>query len=214
MPTLNYSVSVSGAGLTSAISKALARTADGGSCVEATIPHGYTGQLTTRTDNETGTITMDAGHAITTGMIVDLYWAGGARYGVTVGTVASLSVPIGADNSGTGDVLPTNLTEFTAVSQRIPFNASIDGDALSMLAIQMFYAVTSETAESHVILVDVGDAVIESIDLTANIPRVFDITGGDTNVFTGNPITDGFVSNASPTNNATLKLAWVQDITP
>src|SRR5678815_5092823 len=69
------------------------------------------GQLTTRTDNDTGTLTMVAGHGITTGARLDIFWeeAGvkGARYGVTVGTVATNSVPF---DLGAGDNLPTNLT--------------------------------------------------------------------------------------------------------
>lgn len=74
-----------------------------------------TGQLTTRTDNNTGTLTMSASHGITTGARLDIFWteAGvkGARYGVTVGTVSVNSVPI---DLGAGDNLPTNLTNVTA----------------------------------------------------------------------------------------------------
>lgn len=74
-----------------------------------------TGQLTTRTDNDTGTLTMTAGHGITTGQRLDVYWteAGvkGMRRGMTVGTVATNSVPI---DGGAGDNLPTNLTNVTA----------------------------------------------------------------------------------------------------
>lgn len=74
-----------------------------------------TGQLTTRTDNDTGTLTMSASHGITTGARLDVYWTEsgvkGARYGMTVGTVATNSVPI---DGGAGDNLPTNLTNVTA----------------------------------------------------------------------------------------------------
>ena len=73
------------------------------------------GQLTTRTDANTGTLTMAASHGITTGARLDIFWteAGvkGARYGVTVGTVSVNSVPI---DLGAGDDLPTNLTAVTA----------------------------------------------------------------------------------------------------
>jgi len=73
------------------------------------------GQLTTRTDNDTGTLTMVAGHGIATGNRLDLFWteAGvkGQRRGVVVGTVSVNSVPI---DLGAGDNLPTNLTAITA----------------------------------------------------------------------------------------------------
>lgn len=72
------------------------------------IPIAWTGTLSTRTNNNTGTITMaDAGHLITTGSRVDVYWdvAGvkGVQRACTVGTVAGTSVPI---SLGVGDNLP------------------------------------------------------------------------------------------------------------
>lgn len=66
------------------------------------------GTLTTRTDDNTGTLTMNAGHGIVTGNRLDVYWTDAAgvvkcRRGMTVGTVATNSVPI---DGGEGDVLP------------------------------------------------------------------------------------------------------------
>ena len=85
---------------------------------EITLPVAKVGQLTTRTDADTGTLTMNTGHGITTGQIIDIYWeeAGvrGNRRGVTVGTVSVDSVPFGAIGvEGSGDALPTNLTAVT-----------------------------------------------------------------------------------------------------
>lgn len=211
MPTLNYAVSISGLG--GSISKSTPRTADGGGSVEVSVPAGKAGTLTTRTDNETGTLTLGASHGITTGQIIDLYWSGGARYEITVGTVSGTSVPIGADNSGSGDNLPSASTAIVA-SPRVAFNAAIDGDELGLLAIQQYYASASETAASHVSLVDAADDEIAALTLTAGVPRVFDIDGGDTNPFAGDPITDGVVSNGSSTYAATLKIYWVADATP
>lgn len=89
---------------------------------EDTLTPAKVGELTTRTDNETGTLTMTTGHGITTGARLDLYWedgdgAGtpGSRRGITVGTVSGNSVPIGADNSGSGDNLPLVNTAITAM---------------------------------------------------------------------------------------------------
>lgn len=81
------------------------------------------GELTTRTDAETGTLTMDSGHGITTGARLDLYWlddedtsaVAGSRRGITVGTVSGVTVPIGADNAGEGDDLPPVNTPITAM---------------------------------------------------------------------------------------------------
>lgn len=73
------------------------------------VPVAWPGTLTTRTDNDTGTITMtDAGHLITTGAKVDLYFSSGlVRRNVTVGTVSGTSVPI---DLGAGDNLPIATT--------------------------------------------------------------------------------------------------------
>jgi hypothetical protein len=80
------------------------------------LPAAKVGQLTTRTDNTTGTLTMAAGHGIVTANRLDVYWTNvdgtkGRRYGVVVGTVATNSVPI---SGGSGDNLPPNLTAVTA----------------------------------------------------------------------------------------------------
>lgn len=71
------------------------------------------GTLTVRTDANTGTLTMtDADHGITTGARLDLYWDGGMRRGITVGTVSGVTVPI---DLGDGDDLPTVATVITAM---------------------------------------------------------------------------------------------------
>lgn len=78
----------------------------------------WAGTLTTRTDANTGTLTMtDADHTITTGARLDVYWVDddGVNYcqrGITVGTVSGTSVPI---DSGVGDNLPTVNSAITAM---------------------------------------------------------------------------------------------------
>lgn len=211
MPSINNSVNISGLGIS--ISKNTPRTADGGAAVEIAIPAGKVGTLSTRTDDETGTLTMDSGHGITTGAIIDLYWEGGSRHGITVGTVSSNTVPIGADDKGVGDDLPSQSTDIVAMVQ-LAFNCSIDGDELSLLAMQLYFNDASEDAEGYVSFLDDGDAEIEALKLQASVPRVFDIAGGDPNGFTGDPITNAVVTHGSAVNSAILKLVWVADATP
>ncbi len=79
---------------------------------DPTLAAAKVGQLTTRTSASVGTLTMASGHGIITGDRLDIYWTGGTRTGVTVGTVASLSVPF---TVGSGDDLPDNLTAVTAM---------------------------------------------------------------------------------------------------
>lgn len=84
--------------------------------VDVSIPAAKTGQLTTRTDNDTGTLTLEASHGVTTGALLHIFWiASGVQKRTVcpaVGTVSGVSVPI--DNC-TGDVLPANLTNVTVM---------------------------------------------------------------------------------------------------
>jgi hypothetical protein len=210
MSTLSYTVTLSGMGA-EPITKTQNRSDDGGLSLDIAVPASPAGTLTTRTDNDTGTVTMSSGgHGITTGQVVDLYWVGGARYGVTVGTVSGTSVPIDA---GSGDNLPIATTAII-VAPRVAFNAAIDGDALSLIGLQLYFADQSSTERGYIRLVDAADDVIANVVLAANVPRVWDIDAGDTNSFSGDPITDGFVSNSSSTAAATLRLRCLQDATP
>lgn len=209
MPSGRLGISISAGGV--AINQSVTRSGDGAIGQEIALPVGYAGQLTTRTDNETGTLTMEAGHGIETGDIIDLYWDGGARYGILVGTVSVNSVPIGADDSGTGDNLPTNLTDIVA-SVQVAVNTFIDGDALSVLCVNL--KSTDSAAVGRVEMLDSGPATIADIELRANVPQPFDIEGGATNIFTGNPIVSMVASNGSTTKAATLQINGFQDTTP
>jgi hypothetical protein len=208
MPTFNYSVAVSGAGGT--ISQSIPRTADAAGAREVSLPIGYAGTLSTRTDNNTGTVTLASGHAITTGANVDIYWSGGVQYDVTVGTVSVNSMPF---DLGIGDNLPIATTA-VVVSVRTQINLDIDGDALSLLAIMQRYASNLITSDSHINFEDASSDLIAELDLDANGPLVYDIAGGATNPFTGDPITKAFASNGSTTDVATLQILWLQDSTP
>jgi hypothetical protein len=63
---------------------------------------GLSAQLTTRTDDNTGVATCLTGHGIETADVVDAYWLGGFRLGMTANT-SSNAVTL---DGGTGDVLP------------------------------------------------------------------------------------------------------------
>lgn len=109
------------------------------------IPAAKTGELTTRTNNTEGTLTMDTGHGILTGDRLDLYWEGGSRRGITVGTVAGDSVPL--TDSGAGDNLPAAETEITAM---VPEEEAMvfEGDDLLALVADLRARGTIVIAES------------------------------------------------------------------
>lgn len=73
------------------------------------VPKAQPGVVTSGAGTTSGNMTMNSGsHGITTGAKVDVYWAGGFRANVTVGTVSGTTVPLTA--SGTGSNLPANTT--------------------------------------------------------------------------------------------------------
>ena len=209
MATITHAQSISGGGVTIQ-PLAITRTNSGAIGLEETVAATKTGTLSTRTDNTTGTLTMTGGHGLTTGNTIDLYWVGGVRYGVTVGTVATNSVPISA---GAGDNLPTATTAITAVVQQ-SVNLSIDGDETDILAIIFETTDTSLRTAAHIQFRDAAADEIAEIDFVTNVPQVWDIAGGSANPFAGDPITNLKVSQANSATAATLKIIGVQDASP
>lgn len=207
MPTISYGISLSAGGVD--VRQTITRTVENLNVYEVSLPVGKAGTLTARTDNDTGEATLGSGHGITDGMIVDVYWSGGVRYGMTVGTVASLVVPL---DGGAGDNLPSTSTALVVTEQEV-INTSLDGDTLAIIGVSLEVA-TGSTGKGHVDFQDSGDSSIEEIDLVGNAPAIYDIEGGATNVFTGNPITHCQASNGSSTVAATLKIIAGSDATP
>jgi hypothetical protein len=207
MPNATYNVNLQAAG--SSVQKSIVRTGDSQSAWEVSLPKAQAGNLSTRTDNTSGTITADSGsHGIATADVVDVYWSGGMRYGVTVGTVSGTSIPI---SGGSGDNLPVATTTLTVVKQ-VDIVAAIDGDNLQIIGISLEVPGTS-TAKGHVDMQDSGSSTIAELDLTINEPLTYDIAGGVTNPFTGNPIAEIKASNGDSANDATLKILALSDST-
>lgn len=127
MPTLTVQTLVSGL---VGVGGSQTLTDDGAELANPTVLAAQAGTLTTRTDANTGTLTMSSGgHGIITGQRVDLYWSGGTRYGVTVGTVSGTSVPI---DLGAGDNLPIATTAITVgIPESTAF--SVTGDNVTAL---------------------------------------------------------------------------------
>lgn len=209
MPPITKSIAIAGAG--SSISKALVRTTDGVDAREIALPPGLAGTLSTRTDNDTGVLTVATGHGVTTSNTVDVFWAGGRRYGVTVTATTATTISI---DVGSGDNLPV-VTTAIVVAPQVQINATIDGDAASIIGLSLEYANPSSTAVGHADFQDVSNATVTQQNLVANSPKSWDIAGGDTNAFTGNVIQRVMAANGSATDGiATLKIIWGTDSTP
>lgn len=203
MPSLAYGVSLG------SINQSVVRSGDSKIELEVSLPAGKAGTLTTRTDANTGIVTVSSGHGITTSDTVDVYWATGRRYGVDVTAQDSTTISI---DIGSGDDLPSTSTAVVIVKQ-VAFNLALDGDNAKIVGVS--YEVPGASGYGcRVTLFDSGDATIAGLDLDANVPNVVDIEGGQTNPYTGNPITDGVASNGSSSEAATLKIQAIVDATP
>ena len=205
---LNYGVSISGGGM--AIQSIVRRSGSGSIALTESLAAAKTGTLTTRTDNTDGELTMAASHGITTGQRLNIFWTGGARFNVLVGTVATNVVPI---SGGSGDNLPSATTAITA---QVPTTANvlIDGDNVKLIAIELKTADTTLTTAGHVTFRDAANDQIAELDLVANTPRIYDIEGGDANPFTGDPITYIQAANGNSSTAATLTIIGVYDASP
>ena len=209
--TVTYSVGINGLGM--AIQRPIQRAGSGSIGLDETLSVAQAGSLTTRTNDTSGTITMSSGdHTIATGNTIDIYWDGGVRYGVTVGTVSTTSVPI---SSGSGDNLPDQDTDVTVVVPQTA-NVLIDGDEAHLIAIELSTNDRSLRTAGHVQFQDSADAEVAEIDLVANVPKVYDLDGGDTNPFTGNIIDKLLISQGGTAAGESyrIKIIGVQDATP
>ena len=203
MPNANYNLTLQAGGIS--MQASVNRAGDHPNSYEVPLPAGKAGTLTTRTDDNTGEATLATGHGIVDADVVDVYWSGGMRYGMTVGTVAGDVVPL---DGGAGDNFPV-VTTALVVTKQVTVNTQIDGDNVQIIGIAV------EGGAGHVDMQDSGAATIAEIDLAANVPQVWDIAGGNvTNPFTGNPITVTKASNGISTADATLKIVAIEDSTP
>jgi hypothetical protein len=127
MPTakITSTLSIGGVSMYSSIT----RTEEGQIGQEVTLPKATAGTLSTRTDDDTGVVTLASGHGLRVSDVVDVYWDAGIRYGMDVTAVNGDDVSV---NLGAGDVLPAQDTAVT-VSKQVTVNTDFDGDDMVMI---------------------------------------------------------------------------------
>ena len=207
MPSLAYAVSIG------SINQSKIRTGDDLIDLQVTLPAGKSGTLTTRTDDDTGVVTVASGHGITASDTVDVYWSGGRRYGVDVTATAATTIDI---DLGSGDNLPAASTAVVVVKQ-VVVNKAIDGDNVEIIGFLAELAASTGFGVRITFFDAVsagGSAVGNGIDLDPNSPFVLDVEGGATNLLTGSPILSFVASNGDGSNACTLKIQGLQDVTP
>lgn len=155
MPTSNLTISGDIGGVP--VNSSFNRTATGQIAHDVTLNPAKTGVLTTRTDNTSGVATLEAGHGIVVSDVVDLYWAGGRRYNVSV-TAINLGTAV-TFSGGAGDNLPLAGTDLTMARQQ-PIDTDFVGSLL--VAIGALCA-----ARAHLSFYENATTRL-SVDLTAN----------------------------------------------
>lgn len=142
---------------------------DGEVVKDPILPAAKTGNLTTRTSDSVGTLTMDAGHGIITGDRLDLYWNGGMRYGITVGTVAGDSVPI---TGGAGDVLPDDESEITAM---VP---QVEDFVVTAANVEAIGVSLPGDSPAWAVFLTSGDVLVAALPVTSDADYIWDEASG------------------------------------
>lgn len=209
MPTANYGVVLSAGGVN--INKSVIRTGDHTNAYEVTLPVGVAGTLSTRTDNDTGILTVGSGHGITAADTVDIHWDGGVRFRVDVTAVTATTISF---DLGYGDNLPVATTAIV-VTKIVPISTMFDGSGLQILGICAEAANPNSDATAHLDVQNAAGTVVE-FDLEANVPQIYDVRGGTANPFA---VTDPDIvltnaSNGDATDALTLKIICLIDATP
>lgn len=152
------------------------------------VPAAKVGALSTRTDANTGELTMAEGHGITTGARLDVYWPGGKRYGMEVGTVAGQAVPI---DGGAGDDLPALDSDITAMVP-IDLDFRVDGGEVNGL-------VAGSTTRGTIVLVDDDDVELLPIHLADRDSYEWDQDSGIPNPLAGDTVDAVLMSHGDAT---------------
>ncbi len=204
MPTISYSIGVTGA---IPIQQQVARTADGVIGAEPTVNAAKALSAWVKTDANTAAGNLANGHGWSSGKC-DVYWTGGRRYDVD----ATITVDAVALDGGSGDDFPTTGNSTVVLAMHQQANVTIDGDNVELIALCFESTTPTSTARGHAHFEDAAGDVILDLDFDANEPKVYDIEGGATNVFTGDVITTVYITMDSTSETVKFKVTGVQDV--
>lgn len=217
MPVGIYSTNVTVAGYN--FSKAVTREADHNNGYgPITLPLAKALSSWVKTDADTAAGNLAGGHGLSTG-VYDIYWDGGARYDVDC-TITTNAVAL---DGGSGTDFPATANATVRMCPRTTINTAIDGDAIKLAVIRLGYSDTASGERGRLLFEDAAgddiadlkqaDGIVASYTGAENA-KVWDITGGDTNPFTGDPIATCKASQSSTTLQPELVIATLEDSTP
>ena len=190
MPTLQTSFSYQGGG--SVLQGGFNIEAEHPNPFEVPVPAAVAGVLSTRTDANTGQLTVATGHGVTTDDTVDLYTAAGVliRRDMDVTAVGGTTINI---DLGSGDDLPSAATAVVVCKQTL-FTCLIDGDDIEFIVIGLDLPGVNKPF---------GRAIFEKADdsdvfeaIFAGRPLSWDVAGGQANDFEAAAVAKCRVSHA------------------
>jgi len=190
MPTVTFNSTITGAGVT--MTGAPATTAESVIGHEVTLPAAVLGTLSTRTDDDTGIVTV-AAHTITTQMLANVFWSGGVRYGMTVTGADGTTVSV---DGGAGDNFPSE-DAVVYIAAQATINTDFLGTEVLALAVQSDLRAHADLRTSA--------ASSLAMDLASNTPVTWYYGSGITNPITGDQI-DTIVCSAGTAAATTLKV--------
>lgn len=156
------------------------------------------GVLSVRTDNDTGSV-LSSGHGFGGGEVVDIFWDGGRRYGVTLGLtdVDNFTIDLGA-----GDNLPVITTPLTVCEQTV-IDTDFDGDLLVAI-------LASSTQKGCLCFRSAGPVVELVIDLVAGEMYQWLSDTGLTNPLDSVTVVDAVMTNGGVAA-ADARIAYAYD---
>lgn len=166
--------------------------------IQVSLPVAATGTLTTRTDDNTGVITLASGHGLTTGDVVDIYWSGGYRRGMAA-TVATNALTIDA---GAGTVLPIATTA-VKVGKVHDVTCPVASSLIQILA-------AIATGRCVLDFLDGSNASLLAIELEANNSYIWHASSGVTNPIAGT-VAKIRISNGISTAVNALKIGLLKN---
>lgn len=177
-------------------------TADGCLAKGISVPAAKVGQLTTRTDANTGVLTMVSGHGFATSDKLDVYWSGGRRLGMDA-TVATNAVTV---DGGAGDDLPTNLTNVTAM---VPVEEALAIDGDDIVGIEVYSDVSG-----HINIADASDASLLAKELGGSAndsvkAYVWYATRDPVNPLAGEAVAKVFFSHGDSSKAANMRVSYL-----
>lgn len=163
---------------------------DNGVTSNPTVAVAKVGELTTRTDNDTGVITMESGHGFVTSDKLDVFWDGGSRRQMTA-TVATNAVTV---DGGTGDVLPALNTDVTVMK---PHEEAFEIDGDEVISIQAY-----APARGYIYLTLGDDTIVLTIKLDDGETYYwFDDSAANNPIMITNPVAGSQIMKAKFTHD-------------